>query len=304
IILGGAAALGAWELLTIPRQWVHGQVSAWLEPTNQAAKYWEWKADALLVPDIGALIDVAIRFPGLRASCNYGLQMHGANFLGEFGGGQGRFGRIHKKKCHELWRAVREMHKEVPGAGEVTHAWRRGLLGDDDARARLTRAGADVDAYTLARDWGLERPGVTQVVEAWRRGFIGDDLYKRLITEAGSRPELWETYVQSITEVPSVLDVQLGRNRGIIQADEYRELLSRHGFTLDRNKDILDALRQNIPSLSDLLRMGVRQLFSPEIVGAYGLYQEFPETMRPWYAALGLDWPLNFNVPTEKGNVQ
>src|SRR5262249_170529 len=173
-----------------------------------------------------------------------------------------------------------------------------------DARARLTRAGADLDAYTAARDWGLERPNVTQVVEARRRGFIGDDLYKRLLKEAGSRPELWETYVQSITEVPSVLDVQLGRNRGIIGADEYRELLSRHGFTLDRNKDILDALRQNIPSLSDLLRMGVRQLFSPEIVGAYRLYQEFPETMRPWCAALGLDWPLNFNVPTEKGNVQ
>jgi len=55
----------------------------------------------------------------------------------------------------------------------------------------------------------------------------------------------------------------------------YDEQLERWGY---RDEDIsaLRALRQPIPGSTDLIRMGVREVFTPEIAEAFGQFEDFP----------------------------
>jgi len=70
----------------------------------------------------------------------------------------------------------------------------------------------------------------------------------------------------------TVLDAEL---REIPVSHGYDEHLQRWGYT---DKDILAmrTLRQPIPGSTDLIRMGVREVFTPEIAEEFGQFEDFP----------------------------
>jgi len=70
----------------------------------------------------------------------------------------------------------------------------------------------------------------------------------------------------------TVLDAQL---RDLPVSHGYDEHLERWGYT-DQDIAVLRTLRQPIPGSTDLIRMGVREVFTPEIAEEFGQFEDFP----------------------------
>jgi len=71
--------------------------------------------------------------------------------------------------------------------------------------------------------------------------------------------------------------------------------LRRSGFDAD-DVEALRRLRQLIPGPSDLVRMGVREVFTPEIAERFGQFQDVPPQFGDWMARQGYtpEWARNF----------
>ncbi len=82
------------------------------------------------------------------------------------------------------------------------------------------------------------------------------------------------------------------RNRGIIEDDD--EALSdiqKLGFNEDDAKNVFE-LRHVIPALPDIIRMAVREAFSPAAIERFQLDEAYPEGLTEWAGKQGLteDW--------------
>ncbi|MDP1908856.1 MAG: hypothetical protein Q8K85_11195, partial [Hyphomicrobium sp.] len=75
----------------------------------------------------------------------------------------------------------------------------------------------------------------------------------------------------------------------------YEGHLARQGYTNDDIITMLD-LGDLIPGPSDLVRMGVREVFTPEIAERFGQFQDFPPAFGDWMAKQGYtkEWARNY----------
>jgi hypothetical protein len=64
----------------------------------------------------------------------------------------------------------------------------------------------------------------------------------------------------------------------------------------DERIDVYKTLAQLIPGAADLIRMAVREVFTPEIVEKYGQMEDFPPDFAAWGAKVGLteEWAKNY----------
>ncbi len=83
--------------------------------------------------------------------------------------------------------------------------------------------------------------------------------------------------------------------RNLITWDELGERLGGHGY---RYPDIqmLMRLSERIPPLNDIIRMAVREAFSPEIANRFGQYEDYPPEVEVWAKQQGLsgDWSRRY----------
>lgn len=92
--------------------------------------------------------------------------------------------------------------------------------------------------------------------------------------------------------------------RGLISEAEHDALLRKYGYT-DEDIRLFKALYFILPTPSDLIRMAVREAFSPEIAQKFGQYEDFPETFAKWAAKLGISeewakayWAAHWDLPS------
>jgi len=83
--------------------------------------------------------------------------------------------------------------------------------------------------------------------------------------------------------------------RGDLSEAEFRESLAKQGFNASFVNAYVD-LKAVVPSVSDLIRMGVREAFTPEIAERFGQYQDLPPALVEWADKVGLneEWAARF----------
>jgi len=101
--------------------------------------------------------------------------------------------------------------------------------------------------------------------------------------------------------VQELLDAEL---RGISVPDGVDLQLARWGFS-DDNIAALRALRQLLPTPTDLVRFGVREVFTPEVAARFGQFDDFPEQFANEMALVGFNreralqyWAAHWDLPS------
>lgn len=131
-------------------------------------------------------------------------------------------------------------------------------------------------------------------IRAERRGFISGGRRQFELEEIGYTDERQTVLGQLDTEQLRVQEVLFLWLRDIISPEELDRRLEELGFTVP---DIasLKTLAFPIPSAQDLIRMAVREVFTPEIAEQFGQFDEIPEEYTLWTRRQGLSefWSRN-----------
>jgi Holliday junction resolvasome RuvABC DNA-binding subunit len=104
--------------------------------------------------------------------------------------------------------------------------------------------------------------------------------------------------------IPTFADLRDALLRGRMSEVEHDWWLGSAGFSKE-NIDIIKELYFDIPTPSDLVRMAVREVFTPEIVARYGQMEDFPPEFAKWAKQTGISdfwahahWAAHWGLPS------
>lgn len=167
-----------------------------------------------------------------------------------------------------------------------------------------TRIWSKPFVQAISRRYVPEIPDPATIIHAEWRGLSGPIDRARALASMGYDPA-WH----------SLIDASL---RPLIAWNELRQLLLRNDITQDQfassmatwgwsTTDItrLKKLHELIPGVSDLVRMAVREAFTPEIIDQYQLHADFPPDFAKYAARIGLTehwarayWASHWQLPS------
>lgn len=141
-------------------------------------------------------------------------------------------------------------------------------------------------------------------VTAVYRGAMGEGEFAQNELKRGISPHLANVALEASRPLPTPGAIQQGFVRGIIPESVHDALLRKHGYT-DSDIRLFKALYWVIPPLSDIIRMAVREAFTPEIAKRFGQYEDFPEEFARWAEKQGLTrewaeryWAAHWDLPS------
>jgi hypothetical protein len=90
-------------------------------------------------------------------------------------------------------------------------------------------------------------------------------------------------------------DLRNAQLRGLLSRDNAKEQLQKAGYSAD-NAEVIFGLWDLLPSPSDLVRMAVREVFSPDVVARFGQDQDFPADFATFMQQQGFtdEWARRF----------
>jgi hypothetical protein len=147
-------------------------------------------------------------------------------------------------------------------------------------------------------------PGVGELMGAGARGLLTPRQWQAGILRAGGKPDVWSHFFDAYVAWPAVGDLVVARNRNIISPADFDTLLLRQGFYYPAHRRLIDALREQIPPISDLLRFSHKEAMQPELANELGFYNEYPYNLEPWLAAQGMFGGPGFTVRRDGREVQ
>lgn len=112
------------------------------------------------------------------------------------------------------------------------------------------------------------------------------------------------TALEAARSLPTPGQVQEAFLRGEIDLKRHNELLTSYGYTTD-DIQLITSLYMLIPPPSDLIRMAVREAFSPEIAERFGQYEDYPQAFTEWAEKQGINrewaeryWAAHWDLPS------
>ena len=136
------------------------------------------------------------------------------------------------------------------------------------------------------------------------RGKLSLDGYYDNARLAGITKDRANINLEANKQLPTPGAIQDAFLRGSIDEKTHDNLLHSWGYS-DDSISLLRALYHLIPSPTDLIRMGVREAFTPEIAEKFGQYEDFPQAFGDWAAKVGIDldwakryWAAHWDLPS------
>lgn len=130
-----------------------------------------------------------------------------------------------------------------------------------------------------------------------------DDLLENMRLAGISRARA-EKALEGLRNLPTPGSVQEAYLRGIISEDDHDTYLKAMGYKDDDIK-VFKALYFRLPPVSDLIRMAVREAFTPEIAERFGQYEDYPEAFTKWAVQQGFTeewakayWAAHWDLPS------
>jgi gas vesicle protein len=167
------------------------------------------------------------------------------------------------------------------------------------ARPGLTVLSHQVNAHMPVRI-----PEESMLIQGVLRGLISTAQYQNEMGKLGYSNEVSRLILDANRPILSVAAAQEAFLRGYITESEHDNILRKHGFT-DNDIRLQKALYWVIPGVSDIIRMAVREAFTPEIAEKFGQYEDLPEAFVEWAAKQGLSkewasryWAAHWELPS------
>ncbi len=140
---------------------------------------------------------------------------------------------------------------------------------------------------------GLLSPA--DIAQGESKGFISGGLAEDVLAKHGLSGEQQRLLMDLVKTRLGTMDIIDYWRRELISQDEARQQLR----TLGWNNQEIDLLQQAAfppPGVQDLIRMAVREVFSPEIATQFGQFDEIPPAYLMWAERIGLstEWARNF----------
>lgn len=149
--------------------------------------------------------------------------------------------------------------------------------------------------YAVNRQIHPARPGPGDATAMLYREEISPEEFVAWLSDQGYPAELISAYREIGRPRLDLGSLVAAWRRGIIDPGEFiREMASRGYHREDR--EAIEKLSEIIPGVGDLIRMAVREAFSPEIIERFQLDKDYPDTITEWAKKQGLsrEWALKY----------
>ena len=152
--------------------------------------------------------------------------------------------------------------------------------------------------------WQNAIPDPATLAIALKRKVITSEEYREKMGALGFGPQATESYLQNAEQEIGIIDAIALWHRGFIDREGVVDLLERGGSS-ELSANLLLELGNVLPGVQDLVRMAVREVYSPEIAAAFGLFEEFPPQFAAEAAKQGLSaetaqqfWGAHWDLPS------
>ncbi len=145
------------------------------------------------------------------------------------------------------------------------------------------------------RDLPATKPEYPMAIAAYLRGAYTVEQFTDVMASWGYDSEARSaliTALQKLLEDDDIRDLYL---RGELRLDQAAKKLMAKGYSQE-DVQALQKLYWRIPGVQDIIRMAVRETFTPEIAEKFGQYQDLPAEFVSWAAKQGLNefWARNY----------
>jgi hypothetical protein len=193
----------------------------------------------------------------------------------------------------------------LPTVDDIIDWRRRKLIDDNTFRRYLLRHGHEDQAITNYSLLVRRFPEAGTIIDAYFRGVIDEGTLHTTLERMGYGEDDRRVLIESARLLISPLQLIDGWRRGII-ADVDAEL-RKYGFR-DTEIESLKAITEFVPSPTELARMGLKDVFEPEIIRTFQLDAEFDDAwrhMEPWAKKAGVSrevmrffWMAQWDLPS------
>jgi len=130
---------------------------------------------------------------------------------------------------------------------------------------------------------------------ALQRNDIPGDLAQNILDRQGLPDDQVETLRKLVLQKPDIGTLVRWQSRGIISQQDFPILADQIGWKPEE-ADQFNEEYYGPPPVGDLIRMAVREVFSPEIAEEFGQFEEIPAAYLEWAEKIGLttEWARNY----------
>lgn len=178
------------------------------------------------------------------------------------------------------------------------------LIDETKLREELSKHGFSDEKIDLLIEEMRQRPAASDILKAFWYGRLSERETLRQLEELGFSRESAELLLETSYSPLSVSEYIALWLRGEINERELEWNLRHHGLA-PADVEYLKRLAFFIPPVNDLIRMAVRECFTPEIASKFGQYEDFPEKFaeiaekhgvsREWAEAY---WAAHWDLPS------
>jgi len=194
-----------------------------------------------------------------------------------------------------------------PPPDAIIDSYLRGHLAFEDARYLLNAHGIDTMpedgtgkplvrrvAWSAFANSRRPRPDVQELLTMRARGFFGNpNEFYRLLSWTAAEECDWRAFVESLNYALTPIDaVHAWRRKLFADDSQFARYLRSIGIVSDLDQYLTRELAKEIPGISDLIRMLVRESFDGKVVKDGDYMRDFPPAILKWAEAMGFGWQL------------
>jgi hypothetical protein len=160
---------------------------------------------------------------------------------------------------------------------------------------------ASQKADTVARSARLDAPSA---FAAWKRGAISGEEFRKHCRQHGWPELAIDAFTEIFSQRVGVGDLSTLLLRQEMSESEFDAELGRRGYKPDEIAKLKE-LQKVIPGLGDIIRMAVREAFTPSVVSQFQLHAELPGDLVEWAQKQGLSrewaeayWAAHWELPS------
>jgi hypothetical protein len=200
--------------------------------------------------------------------------------------------------------ASKEFPISLPDPGSLTQAWYRDKYLRNAIDDFLSRHGFNEDAKEVFRQAVRNILDVSSIVDAYVKGRINREEAADRLEKHGLCADEIDILLDTAYSPLAPGEILNAWFRGLLTDDEAAQKLAERGY---RAEDIalLMTISWTLPSITDLLRMMVREAFSKDVIEKYGYDEEYPQEVEQWLKMQGMDpawgiyyWRAHWELPS------
>ena len=203
-----------------------------------------------------------------------------------------------------------ESRKALLDVGAIQELYRRGEISEAEAKNCLSLLGYSSDEQEKILKIAKSLLSIYDIQELYRRGEISEAEAKNRLSKLGYSSEEQEKILNISKSLLDVRNIQELYNRGEITVTEAKKRFAELGYGPKEQEELIK-LAGYIPSVSDFIRFGIREVFTPEIAQKYGLFEDYPEELTKYAKMSGLDpkfakmyWAAHWELPSYTQGVE